>query len=76
MSYEAEIIEAVQEQKATISLPRFKAAMITHLQTEIELLGSWVKRTNSGGWSTHLNYDMNKRIVKLKELHYSLVCHV
>ena len=40
--------------------------MINHLQTEIDLLESWVKRTNSGGWSTHEFDDMNRRICETK----------
>lgn len=73
MSYETEMLEAIKDQRAALALPRFKNAMISLIEKEISLLEDWVKRTNYGGWSTHLNDDMNKRITQLKDMHYALV---
>lgn len=42
------------------------------LRKEISLLESWIRLTNHGGWSTHLNTPMQNRINELKVLLYDL----
>jgi hypothetical protein len=56
----------------SLKFANLKAQFLKHLQDEIDLLTDFINRTNTGGWSTHLNDDMSKRITKLKEIHYAV----
>ncbi len=44
--------------------------LINELKKEINLLESWVKSTEGGGWSTHLVEPMKKRVSELKGIVY------
>lgn len=44
--------------------------LVEEIKKEIKLLESWIKTSNSGGWSTYLNEPMQKRVTELKSLIY------
>lgn len=39
---------------------------------EVDFLEKCLRETNGGGWSTHLNDPMRKRITELKDRYYDL----
>ena len=46
--------------------------LTAELRKEVNLLESWMKTTEYGGWSTHLQEPMKKRVTELKTLLYDI----
>lgn len=55
-----------------LKFANLKQQFLTCIQGEIDYLEGCIKTSSTGGWSTHLNDGMKKRIGELKDLHYRI----